>query len=81
MKRNLVQHWDVTLAIDDLIMSMTAAQMFFSMIEYNLSKESCIGVGNEAIRKKTSFLLRNTKDGYEWSTRRFRHRKDIGEPQ
>ena len=33
LKRNLAGDWDVSLGIDDLIMRMTTAQMFFPIIE------------------------------------------------
>ena len=56
IKRNLAKKWDMSLGIDDLIMRMTSAQMFFSMILSNLSKEICINAGNESIRRTGLFL-------------------------
>ena len=56
IKRNLSADWNVTLGIDDLIMRITSAQTFFSMINLELSDQTLIDAANEAIRRTGLFL-------------------------
>ena len=56
IKRNLSSDWNVTLGINDLIMRITSAQMFFSMITSDLSEATLINAGNKSIRRTGLFV-------------------------